>query len=374
MNKAIQRQVGVHYLLRWNKWKWLAFLAILALLLDFSLAALFLHDQKADDLYFRCQHNCFHHSLLPNKDCQDVWFDIPYRMSTNSIGFKGKSGEKVAPKINKKRILFLGDSFTEGIGLRYEETFTGLLAARFPEIEILNAGVASYSPKLYWLKTKYLIEIEKLRIDKLVVMLDMSDIQDEVIYETYLPALPDAFNPSLDSKKRNPAYVFLANHSILCNRIFRLKEANKLETGDIGTAAKTNGYNNLNDFWELRDDWTQDSLAWEQWGKKGVELASQNLGQLINYCRQYGIELSLVIYPWKNQIKRKETNSAHVRIWQAFAQKHRINFIDLFPAFFKQSPDTFCEVHYIFGDVHWNKNGHLFVADLLMSSQLFNSH
>ena len=44
---------------------------------------------------------------------------------------------------------------------------------------VLNAGVSSYSPIIYWKKVEDLINITRLEFDELIVYLDISDIQDE---------------------------------------------------------------------------------------------------------------------------------------------------------------------------------------------------
>ena len=48
----------------------------------------------------------------------------------------------------------------EGIGLPFEETFAGMLYTYGlkNDFSVLNAGVASYSPLLYYYKTKKIIE------------------------------------------------------------------------------------------------------------------------------------------------------------------------------------------------------------------------
>ncbi len=76
-----------------------------------------------------------------------------YRVRTNSLRFKDASVRDSPLSTPNRRILLLGDSFTEGLGLPFEQTFAGLLyeAGRtLPQpIETLNAGVTSYSPTLY---------------------------------------------------------------------------------------------------------------------------------------------------------------------------------------------------------------------------------
>jgi hypothetical protein len=60
-------------------------------------------------------------------------------------------------------------------------------------IEVLNAGVVSYSPKLYDLRMRWLLTHDGLDLQRLVVFLDVSDIHDEVLYEAFVPRADDAW-------------------------------------------------------------------------------------------------------------------------------------------------------------------------------------
>jgi len=55
---------------------------------------------------------------------------------------------------------FLGDSYTEGLGVAYPQTFAGRLASRLDSdrIDLLNGAVASCSPIIYWRTSVELIE------------------------------------------------------------------------------------------------------------------------------------------------------------------------------------------------------------------------
>ena len=81
-----------------------------------------------------------------------------------------------------RRILLIGDSFVEGIGMNFEDSFAGLLQGagqqRSDRIEFLNAGVASYSPSIYYKKIKYLLD-SGLRFDEVVLFSDTADVTDE---------------------------------------------------------------------------------------------------------------------------------------------------------------------------------------------------
>ena len=55
----------------------------------------------------------------------------------------------------------IGDSFVEGLGVGYEETFVGIINLKTTP-EIANLGVSSYSPKIYYSKLKYFIDKFKI--------------------------------------------------------------------------------------------------------------------------------------------------------------------------------------------------------------------
>jgi hypothetical protein len=80
-----------------------------------------------------------------------------------------------------RRVVLMGHSFTEGLH-RFEDTFAGVLyeagQRRSDKIEFLNAGVGSYSPVIYYRKTKALLD-RGLQFDQMVVFSDISDVWDE---------------------------------------------------------------------------------------------------------------------------------------------------------------------------------------------------
>lgn len=65
----------------------------------------------------------------------------------NSMGMR----ESEIVEDARKRLLFLGDSFTWGFDVQQEERFTNHLKAHFPEYQIINAGVNGYGTDQQWL-------------------------------------------------------------------------------------------------------------------------------------------------------------------------------------------------------------------------------
>jgi hypothetical protein len=58
----------------------------------------------------------YSHPLAANFNGEEVWGQGESQIVTNSLGFKNASIRQVPLQSSKKRILFLGDSFTEGVG------------------------------------------------------------------------------------------------------------------------------------------------------------------------------------------------------------------------------------------------------------------
>src|SRR5262249_26028831 len=108
-----------------------------------------------------------------------------YSLRTNSLGFRDAKVREVPLRSETRRVLLIGDSYTEGVGLAFEDTFPGLLFEAgqhaTPRTEFLNAGVISYSPVIYYKKVKFLLD-HGLVFDEVVVLPDYGDVQDEAAY------------------------------------------------------------------------------------------------------------------------------------------------------------------------------------------------
>ena len=75
-------------------------------------------------------------------------------------------------------IAFIGDSFTEGVGVDYEDTFVGRIENKFDNLKIANLGVVSYSPSIYFTKLRYLLE-NGYKFKRVIIYFDISDIYDD---------------------------------------------------------------------------------------------------------------------------------------------------------------------------------------------------
>ena len=145
------------------------------------------------------------HTLAPNYEGYEMW-GTTSRLVTNSLGFKDAVVRNVPLRSDRKRVLFLGDSLTEGAGAPYEDTFVGRFAAAFPQLDVLNAAVSSYAPSIYYAKAKYFMEMG-LQVDEIIIYIDISDIQDEAIFYRF-DKDDHVKEANFDENCRSPEMIF----------------------------------------------------------------------------------------------------------------------------------------------------------------------
>lgn len=333
----------------------------------------------------------FHHAFLANQTGPGQWGSKRITYYTNSLGFRDKEIRDVALQSDRFRILLIGDSFTEGLGATYPDSFFGQTEELLESdnVEMLNAGVTSYSPSIYYLKVKYLLEKVGLRFNHLVVFLDISDIHDEamcyrmdeqsgnVVYSEDFIEAKQAGVPSL-RYDGCPTSIVMAKSAI---------EAKPQPTGlahhlkqyslSLTIAAQIRDYlrtysslfpprKTIRPALEYRSAWTYDSNAYNDYGELGLKRAEFYLTKLRELLKAQNISMSLAVYPWPFQIEKRDQSSLQSTFWRQWSKNNDVTFIDYFPLFINlgESKEVI-DRYFIWGDVHWNRDGNKIVADSL---------
>jgi hypothetical protein len=312
----------------------LAVVLVAASAVDLVCGALIIPANEGEPNYY------YHHGLKTNFRGTLVWGKIKYPAYTDSLGFKDSSNHIRPLVTSKRRILFMGDSFTEGMGMPYEKTFVGMIARRMDPstYDIVNSGASSWSPKLYYLRAKYLIE-NGLKFDDLYVYIDISDAEDEITYSSF----HSAGHPTSDYYLRKTR-AWLGDHSA----VFWLK--NQL-------------FGRTSSYYTERALWTVNDAIYNKWGAKGVVLEREYMDELERLCKRTGITLHIAVYPWPQQIQYRDLNSKQVTVWREFSQARSLEFINYFPDFINDAPaQTVIDRYFIPGDVHWTPAGHELIA------------
>jgi len=356
----------------------LCFLLVATLTLDLALTGVYHYfkygtvHKYADRRALGERSPVFHHTLKPNaRFSYQRWGHTRHSVSTNSLGFRDTAVRGVPLSSDKYRVLFMGDSYVYGVGLPYDKTFVCLFASELAEkdIEVLNAGVVSYSPAIYFKKTEYLLRNVGLRFDHLFVFLDISDIQDEAsFYDTtdervvWIRGLAPAIRE------------FLYEYTTIPRNLWGLSEELYDAITDAPDTHRTEedrryGAN------EYRSLWTVDESAYSDYGALGLEKAKKHMNLLHDLLRRHGVSMTLVIYPWPTQILHGDLDSIQVRVWREWAAEHSVDFIDFFPDFIQpgQAPREVVRKYFIPGDIHWNEEGHRLVSAKLLDAWASNS-
>ena len=226
---------------------------------------------------------------------------------------------------------------------------------------------------IYRLKTQYLLEVVGLRFSELVVFIDISDIQDEVTYQSFKPHLPTA----LDRLTANTR-TFLLRHSFSAyavSSILRSRRGGVSNAIEVKDLADNSIYFRDLDAYQVeggqaavergRWEWTIAPPLMEEWGHRGLELAKADMQGLVDLCRARGIPVTIVVYPSPVQILMEDLESLQVTFWRQFAADAAVKFVNLFPSFIGKDvgrPRGVYRKYFIEGDMHWNAAGHAFVA------------
>ncbi len=334
---------------------------------------------------FRTKHYYYHHGLLPNKDTRGQWGSLIYPVKTNSLGFMDSAVERIPAVSDNYRILILGDSHSEGVGVPYLKTFSGILARDLKPsgIEVLNASCISYSPKIEYLKARYLLEKLKLKVDHIFVLIDISDLQNELVYDKFNPDPDIHFGKDLLMR----AGKFMKEHSFITYMVTTIHEHKQqdefLKTAKLfdvkGKEGETDTYrlyagffDHFNDKTLLSDPQFHGVGEWyyndnfRPLADKGIDLGEHYLKLLKQLCDSRDIGLTISVHPWHPQVLTGDPEDYYVKRWKSFASDNGIEFMNLFPVFIDgMNPVITTQMYYIKNDNHWNEYGHRKVASYL---------
>jgi hypothetical protein len=295
-----------------------------------------------------------HHDIIPGIETPRVWGRIIYPWKADRYGLRTGTcapgdAEKAWPAI-----FVIGDSFVEAVGSSYEQSFTGLMACDAAQQgkAVWNLGVSSYSPIIYWRKVKAAAQRIGVRPAEVYVFLDLSDIDDEANVYREEPGGRVLFKskaePSSDNWQFDPVQWLVQ----------RFTTARLAYDSYIGAS-----FTWSHSFGRDRARWPFDDKLLESWGRRGLELAGANLDKLVGVCREWQCRVTLVVYPWPDNIAADDRDSLQVRHWRDWSAARGVRFVDGFAPFFKEPAKATLHKNYIEGDVHFTPAGNRLVYE-----------
>jgi|TARA_B110000483_G_C18183966_1_gene538155 hypothetical protein len=298
----------------------------------------------------------FHHKNLENnyftsydfsneKEWNNV--DIFYDDLGNRFNGTNKNKNK-----NSNKYIFLGDSFTEALQIRWEKTFVGLVEKKFKNHEIINLGVTTYSPSIYYLKIKQDINDYK-NIDKLIIQIFNYDFIDDEYYKVY-SNVPNISNPK--------EYISKLKY------ISPQKDMNrKREIVDFFKKQLKKSYL-IRYLKKIQKTYFYQKVTWTNPTETFVRQNSITINALIKIkeiCQSKNIDLSIFMIPDKKKLIKNE-NDIHYNEFKKIMKNNNFNFIDILP-YFNGHNDLFFKK-----DLHLTEKGHGVLSTVLINYLMSN--
>lgn len=323
-----------------------------------------LEEYRIQEAASRIEVTPYHHSFNPHAQAWIGWGKARYRLNVNSLGFRDRSTRVVPLRSSNYRLLFIGDSFLEGMGFKYEKTAVGMIDDKLKNsgIEVLNAAVVSYSPLIYYKKIEYLLESTGLQLNEVVTFIDLSDVRDEASYyeldeNGHVRGQRPKTPPFNFEKKRRLQSLrdYLKRNSLFFEILVEIRRYLFFRPPAVRVLKHEGSM------------WTIDEKLFNQYGRVGLLKGKEHMNALLKVLQKHSIPLTIAVYPWPDQIAHRDLNSRQVLFWKEWARRHQVGFINYFPYFVNGRPwRRVLRDYFVSGDVHWNEAGNHLIADIFL--------
>jgi len=306
----------------------------------------------------------------PGSNARNGYGDPPPEIYIDAQGLRtSESAQQINTDSSDKKVLLLGDSFTFGTGLAYEETFAGILDEKYT---VYNAGVVGHTTDQYYLALKEFSQTVDL--DAVVINFftgndltehrrhkrfyedgDLTRVEDlKITVQDKMLYSKDRIEPSL--------YVieFLIDRwDILVAKLFHTTPSEPTLTWPA---------------YLTENHPAQDPQLETYWN-----LSEKDLQQIQDYCKKNSIELLITIIPMDvqidmNYLKKYPNAPFTVADYDAqrpqqrlntFCATQKIECLDLLPAF--RAFELKDELYFQNEDPHFDVLGHQLTAQLIES-------
>ena len=347
----------------------------------------------------------FHHLLPPNtRGTMSSEGDFDDVFVTNNRGMRGPGDYAYDKKEGVTRIAVMGDSFTFGVGVKTEETYSSLLqksldASDPGRNEVLNFGVSSFSPVLEYIYLKK--EVARYRPDVLVLALDLCDVQDDYFYEPHLLRDKSGQIIACDPFRihgRPDVWAILKERSVFCAILDEkvVQSFRKMRTMGFVKYFR-NKKNKVRNKTAILLDPHSDNIEFDRFlfAREHKDVAvvlphwqrtARYLVMIKKFCDEHSMRFVLTAYPYGHEVgtnqwskgreywgfakDRVDDASASFALIRSFAAENGIDFVSLLEPMKRRADDKL----YYNNDGHWTALGHRTAAQALLASEPFQNN
>ena len=384
-----------------------AFLPFLITIVLFIFADLILSILKPS---LGVHHYIYDHTLNSNQKIKHTWGKSKYDLFTNNLGFKSKDNQSVSlkkPSQSTYRVAVIGDSFTEGVGLPYEQTFVGVLDKELnKDYQVLNLGVSSYAPSVYQKKVEYWIS-KGLEIDELIVMVDLSDIEDEAYFyrdnKNIIIKLNSLSNQPFSVENINFISDIKSKYNMIWNNYLNTRNSSWIEKYDVNSSAVqieswiksylTHSWSyrkyqyithfkkiaaehkkankNIKEYTPLKNIrglyLIDENIFHQRSALAGMTKIAHKMDSLKDLLKERNIKLKIGIYPWPSELHYSSEFSIWEEFWKKYTSYHNIELVNVYDKFrnLNKTAKDIQASHYIPGDYHFNEKGNQIIGEYL---------
>lgn len=300
-----------------------------------------------EDLY-DIQNGYYFNKANLNKILEDKEFKIHYK--TNLQGYRIPEIMNENKKVKKCDWLVIGDSYTQGAQVEFEDLYTTKLATYFSDKIIINAGISGYGlpEELNVIKDK----IKELKPKMIILQLCV-------------------FNDFMNVEESGPGITeYLMNYSDLARTIlygFKYKQPGELPLGRWTEPFYNNEIDNrdYNIFYKERTDKKQMDIAnFSTYLKRISDLCDENKTNLVVFLipskeQLYYKYFKEVKDAFRIDISKLDMNAPN-NFLKEKCKEFKINYLDLTESYINAKGQVFFEY-----DEHLNVLGHLETAKAL---------
>jgi lysophospholipase L1-like esterase len=271
------------------------------------------------------QDKSHYHVWTPGKPHWITKPEYSFWRPTNSLGFADEEW-RISKKPKEKRLLALGDSFTEGDGAAYDSNYVSLLRTKLNTTEdsfyVMNAGVCGSDPFNNFIILRDLLLAYKP--DVIIQSLGSGDMNADIMLRGGMERFI-----SDGSLKYRPAPWWEPIYAMsYISRIF----------------FKKMGYNEM-----LRHD------GQTQAETERVEKSTRELFALYaELCKKNGITCVVVLHPERNEIQSNKYNYEFSPLVRYLSSDLHIQVVDLLPSY----QSYIKSAHASDADYFWSRDGH----------------